>query len=225
MRTTVPCAVAPSSRETSSITALTIASPSALEPPFGDGGLVDVGERGARALVLHRHLDCVRLHQVDDAHDARRGRDGVLDGVAADLRDRELEVGELDVAIGVSMAMPDRTSLQRTRYSAFAGIVSLTVASRAPLRDRAVETTAHDRKRAAQQPRDVHLGDADTGCDFRLGQPLEEPQLDDRPLSLVERLEAGLEQRAVLDLVVPRVGPAEEILDGALVVLAEPEWL
>ena len=71
----------------------------------------------------------------------------------------------------------------------------------------------------------MHLGDADASRDLRLGQPLEEAQLDDRPLSLVERREPRLEQRAVLHLVVAGIRPAEEILDGAFVVLAEPQRL
>src|SRR5262249_15066163 len=57
-------------------------------------------------------------------------------------------------------------------------------------------------QRPANEPRDVHLRDADLLRDLRLRQPFEETQVEDRPLAVVEHAEAGLEQRAVLrDLV------------------------
>src|SRR5438046_2780268 len=57
-------------------------------------------------------------------------------------------------------------------------------------------------QRAPDQPRDVHLRDADLLGDLRLRQAVEEPQAEDRPLALVEDAEPGCEDGAVLrDLV------------------------
>src|SRR5579864_1651873 len=57
-------------------------------------------------------------------------------------------------------------------------------------------------ERAADQPRDVHLRDSDLLRDLRLRQAVEEAQLEDHPLAVVERAEAGREHGAVLgDLV------------------------
>src|SRR5581483_667041 len=52
------------------------------------------------------------------------------------------------------------------------------------------------------EPRDVHLRDADLLRDLRLRQPFEEAEVQDGPLALVEHAKPGLEQRAVFgDLV------------------------
>ena len=55
----------------------------------------------------------------------------------------------------------------------------------------------------------MHLGDADASGDLRLGQPFEEPQLDDLALTLVEGRQSRLEQGAVLHLVVAGLRLAE----------------
>ena len=49
-------------------------------------------------------------------------------------------------------------------------------------------------ERAPDQPGDVHLRDPDLLRDLRLGQALEETELEDVPLPLVQDLEAGREQ-------------------------------
>src|SRR5579864_2825759 len=57
-------------------------------------------------------------------------------------------------------------------------------------------------ERAANQARDMHLRDPDLLCDLRLRQTVEEPELENHPLAVVERTEAGREHGAVLgDLV------------------------
>src|SRR6266536_1146755 len=57
-------------------------------------------------------------------------------------------------------------------------------------------------QRAPDQPRHVHLRDADLLRNLRLRQPLEEAQVEDLALALVEHAEAGREHGAVLrDLV------------------------
>src|SRR3954468_9370816 len=57
-------------------------------------------------------------------------------------------------------------------------------------------------ERAADQPRHVHLRDADLLGDLGLRQALEEAKVQDRPLALVEHAEAGREHGAILgDLV------------------------
>src|SRR5262249_28790854 len=53
-------------------------------------------------------------------------------------------------------------------------------------------------ERAANQPRDVHLRDADLRRDLRLRQPLEEAEVQDPPLPVVEHAKARLEHGAVL---------------------------
>src|SRR5438477_4695854 len=53
-------------------------------------------------------------------------------------------------------------------------------------------------ERAADQPRDVHLRDPHLLRDLRLGQPLEEAQVEDHALALVECAEPGSEHGAVL---------------------------
>src|SRR6266542_2351796 len=77
-------------------------------------------------------------------------------------------------------------------------------------------------ERAADQARDVHLRDAHLLGDLRLGQALEEPQVQDLPLPLVEHPEAGRQHRAVLgDLVLVLLGPERlERVELALLVLA-----
>ena len=65
----------------------------------------------------------------------------------------------------------------------------------------------------------MHLGDADLRGD-RLRQAFEEAQLDDQSLSLVERLEARLDEGAVLDLVEAFVHRAEDVLHH----LAPSSW-
>src|SRR5581483_3910405 len=57
-------------------------------------------------------------------------------------------------------------------------------------------------ERPPDEPRDVHLGDADLLRDLRLRQPVKEAEVQDVALALVEHAEPGLEQRAVFgDLV------------------------
>src|SRR2546430_14838264 len=53
-------------------------------------------------------------------------------------------------------------------------------------------------ERASDQARHVHLRDADLLRDLRLGQPVEEAQLEDLSLALVKRLEARGEYGAIL---------------------------
>src|SRR2546423_14810689 len=53
-------------------------------------------------------------------------------------------------------------------------------------------------ERAADQPRHVHLRDADLLRDLRLGQPVEEAQLQDLAFALVERAESRGENGPVL---------------------------
>src|SRR5205823_13707853 len=63
-------------------------------------------------------------------------------------------------------------------------------------------------QRAPDQPRDVHLRDADLLCDLRLRETFEEAQMQDPPLALVEHPEAGSQHRAVLrHLVLVLVAP------------------
>src|SRR6186997_957637 len=63
-------------------------------------------------------------------------------------------------------------------------------------------------QRAANQPRDVHLRDADLLGDLRLGQAFEEAQVQDLALPLVEDTETRCEDGAVLrDLVLVLLGP------------------
>src|ERR1044072_2184091 len=62
-------------------------------------------------------------------------------------------------------------------------------------------------ERAADQPRHVHLRDADLLGDLRLRQPLEEAQVENPPLALVEDTETGLEHGPILgDLVLVLLG-------------------
>ena len=88
-----------------------------------------------------------------------------------------------------------------------------------------LEAAPHRHERAAQQARDVHLRDADSRRDLRLRQALEEPQLDDRPLARVERVEAGLDEHTVLDLLVPGLDLAEHVLHRLLVAATGAERL
>src|SRR6266540_2085640 len=60
-----------------------------------------------------------------------------------------------------------------------------------------------------EQPRDVHLADADALGDLGLGQALEEPQLDDAPLTLGKHAQQLGELVAVLDARERRVVAAE----------------
>src|SRR5439155_23916578 len=66
-------------------------------------------------------------------------------------------------------------------------------------------------ERPPDQARDVHLRDADLLRDLRLRQPLEEAQVEDRPLAVVEDTEAGLEQGAVLGHLVLVLDLAESL--------------
>src|SRR5947207_7229817 len=60
-------------------------------------------------------------------------------------------------------------------------------------------------QRAADQPGDVHLRNADLLRDLRLGQAFEEAQVKDHALAVVEDAEPGREDGAVLgDLVLDR---------------------
>src|SRR3954453_1914714 len=72
------------------------------------------------------------------------------------------------------------------------------------------------------QPRDVHLRDADLLRDLRLRQSLEEAQVQDPALALVEDAEAGREHGAVLgDLVLVLLGPERlERVELAVLVVA-----
>ncbi len=71
----------------------------------------------------------------------------------------------------------------------------------------------------------MHLRDADPRRDLRLRQALEEPHLDDCPLARVERVEAGLDEHAVLDLLVPGLDLAEHVLHRLLVAATGAERL
>src|SRR3954454_6349220 len=63
-------------------------------------------------------------------------------------------------------------------------------------------------ERATDEPRHVHLRDADLLRDLGLRQALEEAQVQDLPLALVEHAEAGRQYRAVLrDLVLVLLRP------------------
>src|SRR5690348_14376163 len=53
-------------------------------------------------------------------------------------------------------------------------------------------------ERAPDEPRNVHLRDADLLRDLRLREPVEEAELEDLPLALVEDAEARREHRAIL---------------------------
>src|SRR5262249_58739265 len=72
-------------------------------------------------------------------------------------------------------------------------------------------------ERAADQPRDVHLRDADLLGDLGLRQALEKAQVEDRALAVVEYAEARLEYGAVLgDLVLVLLGAKRlEWIEGA----------
>src|SRR5919201_5030052 len=77
-------------------------------------------------------------------------------------------------------------------------------------------------ERAADEARDVHLRDPHLLGDLRLGQALEEPQVEDLPLPFVQGAEAGREHGPVLrDLVLVLLG-AERLqrVNLALLVLA-----
>src|SRR5436190_11899340 len=77
-------------------------------------------------------------------------------------------------------------------------------------------------QRAADEPGDVHLRDADLLRDLGLRQPLEEPEVQDHALALVEDAEARREHGEVLrDLVLMLLGAERlERVELALVVLA-----
>src|SRR3954470_12758083 len=66
-------------------------------------------------------------------------------------------------------------------------------------------------ERAADQPRHVHLRDPDLLRDLRLGQPLEEPQVQDHALALVEHLEPRRQHRAILGHLVLVLDLAERL--------------
>ena len=92
--------------------------------------------------------------------------------------------------------------------------------TRTLLRHRVLQPAAHQVERATQQPGNVHLRDPDVRGDLRLGEPLEEAQLDDPALPLVERVEPRLDEQAVLDLGEPAVVDAEDVLHRLVVRLA-----
>src|ERR1700693_4135580 len=77
-------------------------------------------------------------------------------------------------------------------------------------------------ERAADQARDVHLGDAHLLGDLRLGQAFEEAEMEDPPLSVVERAASRCEDGHVLRKRVARLLGAERLerVDGTLLVLA-----
>src|SRR3954452_1230427 len=76
-------------------------------------------------------------------------------------------------------------------------------------------------ERAPDQARDVHLRDPDLLRDLRLREPLEEAQVQDRPLAVVEHSEPGREHRTVLgDLVLMFFGP--ERLERVEIVVVVP---
>ena len=74
----------------------------------------------------------------------------------------------------------------------------------------------HCRERAPQQPRDVHLRNAELGRDLRLRQPVEEAQDDDPALPLVELLEPCADNRTVLEGLVTGLVFAKQIDQGEL---------
>src|ERR1044071_4201262 len=70
------------------------------------------------------------------------------------------------------------------------------------------------------QPGNVHLGDPDLDGDLRLGQALDEPELDDPALTLVERAQPRRKQLAVLGRLVAAllvVDQVDQLRAGALV--------
>src|SRR6266516_7173950 len=77
-------------------------------------------------------------------------------------------------------------------------------------------------ERPADETGDVHLRDPDLLRDLRLGQALEEAQVQDPPLALVEGLEAGREDGHVLGDLVARLLGADRLerVERALLVLA-----
>ena len=82
------------------------------------------------------------------------------------------------------------------------------------------DLVAHLLERAADEARDVHLRDPDLLGDLRLGQPLEEAQVEDPALALVERAQAGRENGAVLAhlvLVLDRPERLERVEVGVVV--------
>src|SRR6266480_7740978 len=95
----------------------------------------------------------------------------------------------MGVIVGAALALP----------AAFAGREILRLIDR--------DLRADLLQRAADEPRDVHLRDADLLRDLGLRQPLEEPQVEDLPLALVEDPEARREDGEVLrDLVLVLLG-------------------
>src|SRR5215207_6211156 len=73
---------------------------------------------------------------------------------------------------------------------------------------RGAERLPHPLERAPQQPRDVHLRDADALGDLALREPGEEAQQQDAALALAQRAEAAAELDALLGGLVARVlGP------------------
>ena len=67
----------------------------------------------------------------------------------------------------------------------------------------------------------MHLRDAELGRDLRLRQLVEETELDDAPLALVERVEAGVDERSLLDVDVPSLLDAEAVREGVVAVVVE----
>src|SRR3954466_2136346 len=72
-----------------------------------------------------------------------------------------------------------------------------------------LDRVAHRVDRAADQPRDVHLRDADGTGDLALGEALVVAQADDLALALAEAVEAATEQDPLLGELVALVVAAD----------------
>ncbi len=93
MRTTVPRPSAPERISSSSTTARMIDMPMPLSPALAALSLGDLCVE-AGALILDDQLDCAAPDRIGDGHVARAVRVCVPHGVAACLRDRELQIRE-----------------------------------------------------------------------------------------------------------------------------------
>src|SRR5438270_697105 len=78
---------------------------------------------------------------------------------------------------------------------------------------------AQARQRAADQPRDLHLRDADALGDLRLRQVLDEAQVQDAPVTLVEHAAQRTQHGDLLRAVQALVLDAERVAERALAVV------